>query len=181
MRIHSLPAGRISVDNFLSRAATSFNARSAMNNNVVLMVHVLFGMLCMIGSLWVFVDTLNASDGNLARIRTVSLAVAIAMWIAYLVAGYWYMAFYGADKAIILKGPWPFAHNLFMETKEHLVIMLLLSATYLPIAAKGSLASSKSARAVVLWTSGLVVALALVADSFGAIIGMGVKVALLDK
>ena len=59
--------------------------------------------------------------------------------------------------------------------------MLLLSATYLPIAARGSLASSKSARTVVLWTSGLVVALALVADSFGAIIGMGVKVALLDK
>jgi len=50
-----------------------------------------------------------------------------------------------------------------METKEHLVIMLLLLATYLPIAAKGIIASSPPARAMVLWTSGLVVALALVA------------------
>jgi hypothetical protein len=152
-----------------------------MNNNVILMLHVLFGVLCMIGSLWVFVDTMNVSEGNLARIRGVSLIVAVAMWIAYFIAGYWYIVFYAPDKAIILKGPWPFAHNIFMETKEHLVMMLLLLATYLPIAAKGRLASSLAARSVVLWTSGLVFGLALVADSFGAIIAMGVKVALLVK
>jgi len=152
-----------------------------MNNNLILMLHVLFGMLCLIGSLWVFVDTVHAHPANLARIRGVSLVVAVAMWIAYLVAGYWYIAFYAQDKAIILKGPWPFSHNVFMETKEHLVIMLLLVATFLPIAARANLASSKSARSVVLWTSGLVIALALIADSFGAIIGMGVKVGLLPR
>jgi len=145
------------------------------------MLHVLFGVLCLVGSLWVFVDTLHAGEGNLARIRSVSLMVAMAMWIAYLIAGYWYVVFYAPDKAIILKGPWPFAHNVFMESKEHLVMMLLLLATYLPIAAQGRLASSAAARAVVLWTSGLVFALALVADSFGAIIAMGVKVALLVR
>jgi predicted membrane channel-forming protein YqfA (hemolysin III family) len=138
-------------------------------------------MLCLIGSLWIFVDTLHANPGNLVRIRGASLFVAIVMWIAYLVAGYWYLVFYPKDKAIILRGPWPFSHNVFMETKEHLVIMLLLAATYLPIAARGNLASSQSARSVVLWTAGLVLALALIADSFGAIIGMGVKVALEPK
>jgi hypothetical protein len=152
-----------------------------MNNNVILMLHVLFGMLCLIGSLWVFVDTLHANPGNLARIRTISILVAVVMWIAYLVAGYWYIVFYPRDKAIILKGPWPFSHNVFMETKEHLVIMLLLTATFLPIAAKGRLASSRPARSVVLWTSGLIVALALIADSFGAVIGMGVKAGLLPR
>jgi len=152
-----------------------------MNNNVILMLHVLFGLLCLVGSLWIFVDTLHASETNVARIRAVSLAAALSMWAAYAVAGYWYIVFYPADKAIILKGPWPFAHDLVMETKEHLVIMLLLLATFLPIAARGRLASSKAARSVVLWTSGLVFALALVADSLGAIIGMGAKVALLAK
>jgi hypothetical protein len=152
-----------------------------MNHNVILLLHVLFGVLCLIGSLWVFVDALNATEGNLSRIRRMSVAVAIAMWIAYLIAGYWYIVFYAPDKAVILKGPWPFAHNVLMETKEHLVMMLLLLATYLPIAARGRLASSAAARTVVLWTSSLVFSLALVADSFGAIIAMGVKVALLAK
>jgi uncharacterized membrane protein YwaF len=145
------------------------------------MAHVLFGVLSLVGALWVFVDTLSAREGNVTRIRAVSVAVAIALWFAYLIAGYWYIGFYAADKALILKGPWPWAHDFVMETKEHLVIMLLLLATYLPIAAQGRLASSRSARAVVLWTSGLVFGLALTADSFGALIGMGVKVALLVK
>jgi predicted membrane channel-forming protein YqfA (hemolysin III family) len=152
-----------------------------MNHPILLMLHVLFGVLCLIGSLWVFVDTLGARADNLSRIRAVSVLVAATMWIAYLIAGYWYIDFYGPDKALILKGPWPWAHDLCMETKEHLVIMLLLLATYLPIAARGHLDSSPAARSVVLWTSGLACALALIADSFGAIIAMGVKVALLVR
>jgi uncharacterized membrane protein YwaF len=152
-----------------------------MNNNIILLAHVFFGLICFIAALWVFVDTLHATDTNLGRIRAVSLGAAVAMWIAYLIAGYWYIAFYPADKAIILKGPWPLAHNFFMESKEHFVIMLLLLVTYLPIAAAGDLAANPGARKVVLWVSGLVVALALSADSFGGIIAMGVKVALLPK
>jgi uncharacterized membrane protein YwaF len=152
-----------------------------MNNNVILMLHVLFGVLCLIGALWVFIDTVHAAEAHLGRIRAVSVALAIAMWAAYLIAGYWYIVYYPNDKALILKGPWPFAHNFFMETKEHFVIVLLLLATYLPIAAQANLATNRVARKAVLWTSGLVFAFALAADSFGAVIGMGVKVALLPK
>lgn len=143
------------------------------------MLHVFFGVLCLLGAVWVFVDTLNATETNTGRIRCVSTALAAAMWIAFIIAGYWYIVLYPHDKAIILKGPWPFAHNFFMETKEHLVIMLLLLATFLPIAARANLAANAGARRVVLWTSGLVAAFALVADGFGAMIAMGVKVALL--
>lgn len=148
-----------------------------MNNNLILMLHVFFGVLCMVAALWVFVDTLHVTEANQGRIRKMSLGVAIAMWIAFLIAGYWYIAFYPGDKAVILKGPWPFAHSFFMETKEHFVIMLLLLVTYLPIAAAGDIASNKGARRVVLWVSGLVAALALAADGLGGIIAMGVKVA----
>ncbi len=133
----------------------------------------------MVGSLWVFVDTLHATEANLGRIRAVSLTAAIAMWLAYLIAGYWYIVYYGAEKALILKGPWPFAHDVCMETKEHLVIMLLLLVTYLPIVVRGNLASNRAARSLALWTSGLIFVLALVAEGFGSMVGMGVKVALL--
>jgi predicted membrane channel-forming protein YqfA (hemolysin III family) len=91
------------------------------------------------------------------------------------------VVYYGADKAIILKGPWPFAHSFFMEMKEHVVIMLLLLATYLPIAASDNLVMNKAARKIVLWVTGLIVMIGVAMDGSGAIIAMGVKVGLLPK
>jgi len=148
---------------------------------ILLMTHVLFGVACLIAAVWLFVDVLHADGTNLARIRTVSWLAAGFMWIAFLVGGYWYVTFYKADKAIILKGPWPLAHNMVMETKEHLVIMLLLLATYLPIATAENLVASKEARKLVLWVAAIVALLALGMDGEGGIIAMGVKVGLLPK
>jgi len=150
-------------------------------NELILMSHVLLGVTCLILAVWIFVDVLHASEANLARIRLMSRAAAVAMWLAFVIAGYWYVFFYKADKTVILKGPWPFAHNFFMETKEHLVIMLLLLVTYLPIAASNNLAASKDARRVMLWVSGMIAFIAMAMDGEGGIIAMGVKAGLLAK
>jgi hypothetical protein len=150
-------------------------------NEAILMAHVFFGVLCLLAGVWVFVDTLNASAVNLARIRRLSLGIAIAMWLAYLIAGYWYVVFYGADKAVILKGPWPFAHNFFMETKEHIVIVILLLATYLPLVAANDLGKNRDARRLMLWSSAIFAVLTFAAEGMGAMIAMGVKVGLLAK
>jgi predicted membrane channel-forming protein YqfA (hemolysin III family) len=145
------------------------------------MTHVLLGVGCTIATVWLFVDVLNAREENLGRIRWMSRAAAVFMWLAFVIGGYWYVADYKADKDVILKGPWPFAHNYFMETKEHFVITLLLLATYLPIAASNNLAANKDARRLVLVVAGLVAALALMAEGHGAMIAMGVKAGLLAK
>jgi hypothetical protein len=150
-------------------------------NEIIMMTHVFFGVACLLSTVWVFVDVLNASEANQARIRRMSRAAAVFMWLAFMLAGYFYVLFYKTDKAIILKGPWPFAHNFFMETKEHLVILLLMLATYLPIAASGNLWGNQGARRVVLWVAGLIVLLALTMEGEGGIIAMGVKVGLLAK
>ena len=147
----------------------------------VLLGHVLFGVACVLTTIWLFVDVLNAHEGNLVRIRWMSRAATVFMWLAFLVGGYWYVVHYKADKEVILKGPWPFAHKYFMETKEHFVITLLLLATYLPIAASNNLAVNKEARRLVLCVAALVAGLALMAEGHGAIIAMGVKAALLAK
>jgi hypothetical protein len=148
---------------------------------IVLLGHVLFGVGCLLTTVWLFVEVLNAHEANLARIRWMSRAAAVFMWLAFAVGGYWYVVDYKADKDVILKGPWPLAHNFFMETKEHCVITLLLLASYLPIAAANNLAVNKEARRLVLWVAALVAVLALMAEGHGAIISMGVKVALLAK
>jgi len=146
---------------------------------IILMLHVAFGLACLLGSVWVFVEVLNASPGNLARIRAVSLGVAGVMWLSIIVAGYWYLTFYGADKRVILGGPFPPSHNFFMETKEHLVITLLLLATYLPIVTGNNLIENNGARRLALWISALVAFLALAADGMGGVIALGVKMGLL--
>ncbi|HEY5041889.1 MAG TPA: hypothetical protein VIK53_07785 [Verrucomicrobiae bacterium] len=148
---------------------------------LILLAHVGFGVGCLVTTLWVFVDVLNVSEANQGRIRKMSCAAAVFMWLAFFIGGYWYVFFYAADKAIILKGPWPFSHHFFMETKEHLVIILLMLATYLPIAAAGHLAANKDARRVVLWVAGMMVLLALMMEGDGAIIAMGVKTGLLAR
>lgn len=150
-------------------------------NQILLMSHVLFGIACIVLAVWVFVDVLNASEANLKRIRWLSRAAAVCMWISFLIGGYWYVVFYHTDKAIILKGPWPAAHNYFMETKEHLVIILLLVATYLPLVVSNNLGANKDARRLALWVAGIIPLLGLMIEGHGAIIAMGVKMALLPK
>jgi hypothetical protein len=150
-----------------------------MTKEFILMLHPTFGVLALIAAVWVFAETLNASHTNNGRIRSASALAAVLIWLAYLVGGYWYVVFYGADKAIIQAGPWPHAHSFFMETKEHVFLSLLLLATFLPIAAGGDVVNNEATRKVVLWTSALVVLLSLAMEGAGAFISMGVKVALL--
>ena len=132
-----------------------------MSKEMILLLHPTFGVLAIIASVWVFVEALNASDANIGRLRSASVLVAILIWLAYIVGGYWYVVYYGGDKAIIKAGPWPFAHSFFMETKEHVFLMLLLLATFLPIAAYGEVVKKQVTRNLVLWTSALVVLMGL--------------------
>lgn len=150
-----------------------------MSNESILMLHPTFGILAIIATVWVFVETLNASEKNAGRIGNAGVLAAILMWLAYIVGGYWYVVHYGGDKAIIKAGPWPVAHSFFMETKEHVFLMLLLLTTFLAILVRGDVV--KATRNLVLWVSGLVVLMGLAMEGAGAFISMGVKVALLAK
>ena len=152
-----------------------------MDNNVLLLVHPALGVLAMLSALWVFVDTLNVSEASMSRIKNISILCAVLMWLTYIIGGYWYVVYYAPDKAIIKAGPWPFAHGFFMETKEHVFLMLLLLATYLPIAASGNLVTSKAARKVVLWVAGLIIPISLSMEGSGAILSVAVKIGSIVK
>ena len=130
-------------------------------NDLILFAHPTLGVVGIMAAVWVFVEALNASESNQRRIEIAAWTVAACMVAAYATGGYWYVNFYYAEKAAILKGPWPFAHSIVMETKEHLVIMLLLLVTYLPIAASDNLVGSKDARRLMLWVTGIIAVLAL--------------------
>jgi len=150
-----------------------------MANEFILMLHPAFGILGVLATLWVLVDSLNASPANLCRLRWFSRAAAVLIWLSYLLGGYWYVVHYGVDKAVIKAGPWPFAHGFFMETKEHVFLVLLLLSTYLPLVASNDLVGSVASRRLVVLCAGLVVLLGLAMEGSGAMIAMGVKVGLL--
>jgi hypothetical protein len=145
----------------------------------LLMTHVMLGVLCVLASLWVFVDALNANESNKTRIHLLSRFVPAVMMAGFLIAGYWYVSLYPGDKAIILKGPWPWAHDFFMETKEHLVLLLLLLTFYLPLVASSNLAMNRDARKLTLWISALIVLTGLVMEGEGGVVSMGVRMGLI--
>ena len=132
---------------------------------IILMTHVIFGMLCILG--------LSGYRPQRERRQSVPHQnhkrphppghVAGVSYRGLLV---WLRRRQGQNA-----GPWPFSHSFFMEMKEHVVIMLLLT-TYLPIAAWHNLDLNKATRKVVLWVTGLIILIGVAMDGAGAIIGL---------
>lgn len=146
---------------------------------MILLAHAAFGVTGCLAALWVFVEALNAQPSNAARIQTGALLTAVCIAGAWICGGYWYVHFYPPEKALILKGPWPFAHNFFMETKEHLFFVTAVLALLLPVTARERLYSNSAARKLVLSVAGLIVITGLALEGAGAVIEHGVKIALL--
>jgi hypothetical protein len=95
--------------------------------------------------------------------------------------GYWYLHFYPAERAVILQGPWPFAHNLFhgderTPVPRHRPARLSSSHRH-----PEKLHSNSAARKLVLSLAGLIAITGLAVEGAGAVIDHGVKVALLRK
>jgi hypothetical protein len=146
-------------------------------NDLILFAHPTLGVAGIMAAVWVFVEALNASESNQRRIEIAAWTVAACIVAAYATGGYWYVNFYYAEKAAILKGPWPFAHTFFMETKEHVFFGLLVLAILLPIVARLKLATNWSAQAMTAVVAVLVIGNAFAMEGAGAVINHGAKLA----
>jgi hypothetical protein len=145
----------------------------------ILFSHVLFGILGVLVAAALFMDIVNLNESNLKRIQIMSLIIAGLIVIAYISGGYWYVATYPADKALIKAGPWPWAHDFFMEVKEHIFFILLLLSLYLPAVTLGKrYLELVRYKKLALTVTGFIILLGLTMDGFGAIIAMGVRMGL---
>jgi len=143
--------------------------------DVLLFLHPTFGVLGLLAAVWVFVEALNASDANRRRLWLASLAVAACFVLTWVLGGWYYVVFYHTDKALILEGPYPWAHSFFMETKEHLFFIPLILALYLPLVTRFRIDVNRTARAMALVVAGLIVLNGLALEGAGAIIDWGAK------
>ena len=148
----------------------------------VMMTHVALGVIGIMFAVALFVDVLNVNEGNIERIKKLSLAVAVLIVLAYIIGGYWYVVYYGHDRDIIKAGQWPWAHNYFMEVKEHLFFVMLLLGIYLPIAVyRNAPLMEKEKRCLVLGICLLIVVLGFFMEGAGGIIGKGVTMGLMGR
>jgi len=103
------------------------------------------------------------------------------MVITCVVGGYWYVTYYAADKAIILAGPWPMAHTVVMEFKEHLFFATLILSLLLPIVIwSNNIVSNRGVRMLVLVIAALVVLTSFAIEGAGAMISMAVRMGLIQ-
>lgn len=105
----------------------------------------------------------------------VGTASFIASWIA---GGYYYVIYYGAlVRPIIKSGLAPWAHNIIMETKEHIflfVVPLAMTVLFITLLEKQEMEQIKLRR-LAYWLSGTVAALGLLIGAMGFVISAAAR------
>jgi len=141
-----------------------------------LFVHPTLGVLGILGALWVFVEALNVDETRLRRMRIVSLIVPGLFLLTWVSGGLWDSFFYEADRTVMESGPWAVVGDTAMELKEHLFVIVLLLALYLPILTFGFNPQRATPRAPTMTASALIVLLGLVMEGAGATLASSVHV-----
>lgn len=87
--------------------------------------HAFFGEMGALMFLWVLVELLNPTLERLKRARLAALLGTMLLILAWIVGGYYYVTIYGPTiKPVIKAGPQPWAHEIGIETKEHVFLFL---------------------------------------------------------
>lgn len=152
-----------------------------MTREVLLLIHPTFGVLAAMAALWVLAEVVRPDPNGLWRMKTASVLVAALLVATWLAGGLWDAAYFDAERDFVEKGSWAFFGNTGMEMKEHLFPIIMLLGLYLPIAVfHGSIATERGNRVIVGVTSTLIVLSALAMEAAGAVLGLSVKVGLLQ-
>ncbi len=119
---------------FINASWGLYNGVIVGTKNVVLF-HSISGGLVALVLVWVLLEIRYPTDRSLTRVRIASylstLLVAAGCWIG---GGYNYLTSYGSEvKPVILAGPSPWAHEIIMETKEHIFVFLPIIALTLSV------------------------------------------------
>lgn len=148
-----------------------------MDRNLIFLVQPAFAVLAAIAATWTLVEVLNDVEDGLHRAGRSALVVAALIWLSAGAGAFLHLKIYGSVKEAA--DSWVFAHGYVVAVREHLFILLLLAATYLPIVVNGShLLVNRGARVLAITVSALVVVLALGIETLGALVDIETRSAL---
>lgn len=101
----------------------------------LVLLHSISGGLSALTLVWIIIETLYPTDRSFARTRIASYLAAFMITAGcWIVGGYNYLTAYGSQvRPVILAGSHPWAHEVVMETKEHIFVFLPIIAFALSI------------------------------------------------
>lgn len=89
-----------------------------------LITHIAFGLVGFIAT-YATLMVLLKREPSIKMLRVTSVTAFLSYLVSWLASGYYYVLKYGADvKPIVKDGNNPWAHSFFMETKEHVFLLL---------------------------------------------------------
>src|SRR3989344_5115302 len=98
-----------------------------------LVSHVVLGVLGVAAFYVVWLWLLKAKL-DLGNLRRAALKGTLFLILSWILGGYYYATYYGkAVRDVIKQGPYPWAHTVFMEAKEHIFLFLPFLAIALTV------------------------------------------------
>lgn len=93
--------------------------------------HAAAGEIGFLAFLWVIIELVNRRERGYVRAKWVSLAGFILLFTSWFLSGTYYLNQYGnVVKPVIKGGSFAWAHNIIMETKEHVFIFIPILALF---------------------------------------------------
>jgi hypothetical protein len=132
--------------------------------------------------LWTLLEVFHGPTGaSLLRAKAASLTGTGLIFGAWLMGGMYYAIHYGKIvKPVITEGPWPWAHGVFMEAKEHIFLFIpFVAVMFLVLVWQhgDQLSERKDFRFATFATGGLVVLLGALMTAFGYFVSNGFRAA----
>ncbi|MBI2232858.1 MAG: hypothetical protein HYU56_02975 [Candidatus Aenigmarchaeota archaeon] len=94
--------------------------------DAVLFAHIILGAALAVLSIIILLEMKKRKSSILGPLSVLTAGIS---WFVLVPAGILYINFYPATKTLIKAGAWPWAHSIFMETKEHWGLLLPVIAT----------------------------------------------------
>lgn len=144
---------------------------------VLIGLHLGFAILGIDAFLWLLGKFKDNAGSRKSRIVTAAIGVS-AFALSWLAGGYYYVVYYGSlVKPIIKSGLAPWAHNIIMETKEHIflfIIPLAVTVLFIAMLDKEEMERFKL-RGLAIGMSGAVALAALLIGAMGFIISAAAR------
>lgn len=106
------------------------------NKPLLVGFHLGFAILGIDFAIWLLGELVANVRSN-RRIKIAALGSAVSFMLSWIIGGYYYVKFYGVlVKPVIKASTAPWAHSVFMETKEHVflfVVPLALTLVFLSL------------------------------------------------
>ena len=138
-------------------------------------IHVFFGLLALLTTA-ALISILYTGSQDKRLIKILTIAVALFVWLSWFSVIHVYTVEYAADKAVIVKyEETELAHELGMETKEHIFYSGLFLATLLPILSYSIDLEKPWNRKLILWIAIAVLIGGVMIEMIGGWISIAAK------